>query len=97
MDQVERFGVEKLTVLAILRGGIVFAADLIRTLDMPVRLDTIGVSSYRGDATTPGELRIVSSPALEVAGRRVLVAGDILDFGRGALQGAGRLGRGLRT
>jgi hypoxanthine phosphoribosyltransferase len=79
---VERFGGEEITVLAILRGGIVFAADLIRELDIPVRLDTVGVSSYRGDATVPGELRIVSSPTLEVSGRRVLIVDDILDTGR---------------
>lgn len=37
------------TVLVVLRGGIVFAADLIRRLDLPVALDTVGVASYRGE------------------------------------------------
>ncbi len=78
----ERFRGEDLTVLAVLRGGIVFAADLIRAMEIPVRLDTVGVSSYRGASTTPGEVRIISSPSLDVAGKPVLLVDDILDSGR---------------
>ncbi len=78
----DRFDGQDLTVLAVLRGGIVFAADLIRAMRMPVRLDTVGVSSYRGASTMPGEVRIISSPSLEVAGKPVLLVDDILDSGR---------------
>ena len=76
----ERFRGQELTMLVVLRGGIVFAADLVRRLDLPLHLDTIGVSSYRG--TTGGDLRIISSPALTLAGRAVLIVDDILDSGR---------------
>lgn len=78
----ERFEGTELTVLAILRGGIVFAADLIRALELPVRLDTIGVSSYRGDTTDPGAIQISSSPSLDVKSKAVLIVDDILDTGR---------------
>ena len=68
-------------MLVVLRGGIIFAADLIRKLDLPLRLDTVGVSSYRGAATEPSELRVVASPTLDLRGRNVLLVDDILDSG----------------
>ena len=77
----EAFAGEELIVLAVLRGGIVFAADLIRALGVPVRLDAVSVRSYRGRATTSDSPRITSAPALELAGQCVLVVDDILDTG----------------
>src|SRR5262245_55050551 len=82
----ERFRGQEITMLVVLRGGIVFAADLVRRLDLPIHLDTIGVSSYRGEGTAPGELRIVSSPSLALADRTVLIVDDILDSGRTMLR-----------
>jgi len=76
-----RFQGEELTMLVVLRGGIVFAADLVRRLELPLHLDTVGVSSYRGETMTPGSIRIISSPSLNLAGRTVLIVDDILDSG----------------
>jgi len=70
-----------LVIVALLNGTVLFLADLIRHLDLPLRLDFIGVSSY-GSGTTSGELVFTKELRLEVRGRDVLVVDDILDTGR---------------
>lgn len=70
-----------LVVIPLLSGTVVFVADLIRHLDLPLRLDFMGVSSYR-DATRPGALRFTKELRLDVRGRDVLLVDDILDTGR---------------
>ncbi len=74
------YGNEPLTVVAILNGGLIFAADLIRHIDAPIFLDTFAASSYRNDQST-GELNIRTVTKLPVAGRHVLLVDDILDTG----------------
>jgi hypoxanthine phosphoribosyltransferase len=76
------YGDEELVVIAVLHGGLVFAADLIRRLDLPLRLGVVTTRSYSGGATSPGELRLLLEPTHDVAGRHVLLVDDILDTGR---------------
>ncbi len=76
------YGDEELTVVCVLHGGLIFAADLMRLLDMPVRLGVVLASSYRGTATSPGDLHVQIHPSLDLAGRHVLLLDDILDTGR---------------
>jgi hypoxanthine phosphoribosyltransferase len=68
-------------IVALLNGTIMFLADLIRHLELPLRLDFIGVSSY-GAGTRPGELVFTKELRLDVRGRDVLLIDDILDTGR---------------
>lgn len=70
------------TIVGVLTGCIMFLADLVRHLDLPLRIDLIQASSYRGTATTPGELRISPDLVPDVNGRHVLLLDDILDTGR---------------
>jgi hypoxanthine phosphoribosyltransferase len=70
-----------LVIVALLNGTVVFLADLLRGLSMPLRLDFIGVSSY-GGGTDPAELVFTKELRLDVGGRDVLVVDDILDTGR---------------
>jgi len=79
----------EITILAVLTGSLVFLADLMRHLAMPVRVGVVSVSSYRGSATTPGDVRFTIPLADDLAGRDVLVLDDVLDSGRtlGALLG----------
>jgi hypoxanthine phosphoribosyltransferase len=70
-----------LVVVAILNGTVMFLADLIRSVSMPLRLDFIGVSSYRLN-TTSGDLVFTKELRLDVRGREVLLVDDILDTGR---------------
>jgi hypoxanthine phosphoribosyltransferase len=73
---------EELLVVAVLDGSVVFVADLIRELRVPVRLSFVLARSY-GQGTRSGPLALGGlPPAAEVRGRRVLLVDDILDSGR---------------
>jgi hypoxanthine phosphoribosyltransferase len=73
---------QQLTVVTILHGGLIFTADLIRRLELPLHLGVVFASSYRGAETRPGQLTIAVDEALDIAGRHVLLVDDILDTGR---------------
>jgi len=60
---------------------VMFLADLIRNLNLPLRLDFIGVSSY-GSGTVSRELVFTKELRLDVRGRDVLLVDDILDTGK---------------
>ena len=70
-----------LTVVAVLNGSILFAADLIRELDFPVELGFLAASSYGAATQSSGHVRISCPGALRVKGRDVLLVDDILDSG----------------
>ena len=71
----------ELVVVSLLTGTVMFLADLIRHLELPLRLDFMGVSSY-GDGTESGDLVFTKELRLDVAGRDVLLVDDILDTGK---------------
>lgn len=73
--------VKELTVVAVANGALIFAADLLREITLPVRFDSLRISSYLdGTApTTPPQMRDVLR--LDLVGRHVLVVDDILDTG----------------
>jgi len=71
-----------LTIVGVLTGSIVLLADLIRQLDMPLRLALVQARSYRGRETTPSNLSINADMLLDVKNRDVLVVDDIFDTGR---------------
>ncbi len=76
----ERYGDRPLTVLGVMTGSVVLLADLIRLLNMPLRVGVVQASSYRG-ATTRGELVVNSDLMPDIAGRDVLLLDDIFDTG----------------
>ncbi|MFM8458373.1 MAG: hypoxanthine phosphoribosyltransferase [Chthoniobacterales bacterium] len=69
-----------LTVVAVLNGSLMFGADLLRRLEMPLRLDCLSVSSYHGASTT-GVVKFNQLDLPDVHGRQVLILDDILDSG----------------
>jgi hypoxanthine phosphoribosyltransferase len=71
----------EMVVVSLLNGTVMFLADLIRNLSLPLRLDFIGVSSY-GAGTESGELVYTKELRLDVRGRDVLLVDDILDTGK---------------
>ena len=80
--QIEKdFAGRDLVIIALLNGTVMFLADLIRGLSLPLRLDFIGVSSYR-DGAVAGGLIFTKELRLDVRGRDVLLVDDILDTGR---------------
>ena len=80
--QIQRdFKGRELVIVAVLNGTIMFLADLIRCLSLPLRLDFVAVSSY-GLGTESGQLVFTKELRLDVRGRDVLLVDDILDTGR---------------
>ncbi len=68
-------------VVSVLRGAVVFTADLIREIKCPVGIDFMDVSSYGDSAKSSGVVRIVKDLDTEIEGRHVIIAEDILDSG----------------
>jgi hypoxanthine phosphoribosyltransferase len=80
-DIEQDFAGRETVVVALLSGTIMFLADLMRHLNLPLRLDFMGVSSY-GAGTESGDLVITKELRLDVRGRDVLLVDDILDTGK---------------
>ena len=70
------------TVIGILNGCLIFMADLIRRIDLPLRVAFLTASSYRGETTSPGKLLIRDELLPDLAGKHVLLLDDILDTGK---------------
>lgn len=80
--EVQRdFQGQLLTVIAIMDGGLFFVADLLRGIDLPIRLVTMGASSYHGTTQSSGEVRFTWPPSLDLKDQHVLLLDDILDTG----------------
>lgn len=76
----ETYGDRPLTIIGVLTGSVVVLADLIRLLEMPLRVGVVQASSYRG--TIRGDLVINSELMPDIRGRDVLLVDDIFDTGR---------------
>jgi hypoxanthine phosphoribosyltransferase len=70
------------TIVGVLTGSLMFLADLVRHLDLPLRIGLIQASSYRGETTTAGTLRIQPELLPDLRGRHILLLDDILDTGQ---------------
>jgi hypoxanthine phosphoribosyltransferase len=80
--EIERdFRGRETVIVSLLSGTVMFLADLMRHLNLPLRLDFIGVSSY-GVGTESGDLVFTKELRLDVRGRDVLLIDDILDTGK---------------
>ncbi len=75
------FKSREMVVVSLLSGTVMFLADLIRHLELPLRLDFIGVSSY-GAGTESGDLVFTKELRIDVRDRDVLLVDDILDTGK---------------
>jgi hypoxanthine phosphoribosyltransferase len=71
-----------LTIVGVLTGSIVLLADLIRRLNMPLRVGLVQASSYRGTSIDPGQLTINFDLLPDVKGQHVLLVDDIFDTGK---------------
>lgn len=73
---------QPLTILGVLTGSIMLVTDLMRRIEQPHQLGLLQASSYRGPATTPGDLQINTDFLPDLRDRDVLLVDDILDTGR---------------
>jgi len=71
---------QPLTIILISNGAVIFGADLVRAIDIPLQLDTLSVSSYAGTQST-NVVKVLSELRIDVTNRRVIVVDDILDTG----------------
>ena len=74
----------------VMKGALVFVADLIRQIDLPLRIDFLVVTSYGGDTTTGG-VTVVTDLRGDIAGQDVIVVEDIIDTGLTLQEVLGRL------
>ncbi|MBK8999387.1 MAG: hypoxanthine phosphoribosyltransferase [Myxococcales bacterium] len=70
-----------LVLLCVLKGSFMFAADLARCIDLPLRVEFLGVQSYGDDTTSSGVVQITLDLARPVDGEEVLIVEDIVDTG----------------
>lgn len=68
-----------LQLIVVLKGAFIFAADLVRTISVPCRIDFIHASSYGSEKTSSGSVTIRHN--LNIAGRHLLLVEDIIDTG----------------
>ena len=73
---------KELTVIAVLNGSLIFTADLLRRIPLPLKLDCIRVASYHGGTESSGVVTFAQLALPEIEGRHVLIVDDILDSGR---------------
>lgn len=76
----QRYQGTDLVLLSILKGAVVFLADLMRAITIPLSIDFIAISSY-GARGASGAVRLVKDLDQDITGRHVLVVEDIVDTG----------------
>ena len=72
---------KELLVVGILKGAVVFYSDLIRKINLPMKLDFMVVSSYGCTTASSGVVRILQDLSQDINDRHVLIVEDILDTG----------------
>ena len=77
----EDFAGEELIAVIILKGSLIFAADLIRCLTVNVKLDFMQASSYGNGTTSSGVINIKKDIDTDIKGKNVLIIEDIIDSG----------------
>ena len=68
-------------VIAVLRGAVVFMADIMRAIECPLSIDFMAVSSYGDGVKSSGIVRIVKDLDTKIEGRHVIIVEDVLDSG----------------
>ena len=70
-----------LLVVGVLKGSVIFAADLIKNISIPCEIDFMAVSSYGTSSETTGIVRILKDLDHEVSGKDIIIIEDIVDSG----------------
>ncbi|MFZ1700250.1 MAG: hypoxanthine phosphoribosyltransferase [Pyrinomonadaceae bacterium] len=75
------FAGKELVLVAVLKGSCVFLADLMRSIDLPLTIDFMSVSSYKDGMKSTGDVEILKDLSNSIRGKHVLVVEDIVDTG----------------
>ncbi len=79
---LEEMKEKEFMVIFLLKGALVFAADLCRRLPVALEIESLNVSSYKGGMESSGVIEFLDTRFPDVKGRSVLLIDDILDTGR---------------
>lgn len=72
---------KNLLVVGILKGAVIFMAELCKHIDLPIMIDFMAVSSYGSSTESTGEVKIIKDLDFSVEGKDVLIVEDIIDTG----------------
>lgn len=78
-DIMQNHGSSSLTVISVLNGGIIFTADLLRALPLPLELGVISAASYHGKTQSSKNVLLETAALPDLRGRDLLLVDDILD------------------
>lgn len=70
-----------LVLVGVLKGSVIFLADLMREIDLPLKIDFMAVSSYKDDTVSSGDVEILKDLTHPIRGKDVIVVEDIVDTG----------------
>lgn len=73
---------KNLILISVLKGSVVFMSDLMREIDLPLKIDFMIVSSYGDKTVSSGKVKIVKDLDIDLSDLDVLMVEDILDTGR---------------
>lgn len=77
----EDFAGKDLLLVSVLKGSVIFMADLMRAIELPCKIDFMAVSSYYGGVNTTGAVKIIKDLDTSVENLHVMLVEDILDTG----------------
>ena len=75
------FDGDELVIICVLKGAFMFCADLLKKIDVPVKLDFIQLSSYGDDTVSSGNIKVEMDISMDIKGKNVLIIEDIVDSG----------------
>ncbi len=73
---------KEITVICVLKGGVMFMVDLVKQIDVPLKMDFMVVSSYGDEFKSTGVVKIVKDLDEGITGKHVVIVEDIIDSGR---------------
>jgi hypoxanthine phosphoribosyltransferase len=77
----EAYAEQDLVLVSVLKGSIIFMADLVRAITVPHEIDFMATSSYGAATSSSGVVRILKDLNISIQGRNILVVEDIIDSG----------------
>ena len=81
-DELNKFyGQEEVIAVCVLKGAVMLAVDLVKHLNMPLKMEFIRLSSYNGGTTTSGKVNAVNIDLPDLNGKNLLIIEDIVDTG----------------